>query len=351
MRARAEAFAYKAMGKPVRSQAVLQGFSVVLGYSALIKAVDAALALLIDLKDLALPRESAHSFVLTALDVIPRTATMVTSLKSEMTLVAVMETHMNPQNFEPTFCAAALRKWRSSAVADVLRARGVLQTGVAAHQETLAAFEARQRADIEKTGLRECAWPSCDKVERTVREFKQCSGCRSVWPLQPGASHARLGGAQKGLPKARQSAAGGDGCRRRGIGRCSMNWMRDARFLSIPCGELRAASLKHGHIIVIVCVCDALRLTSHGVPRVCGAAARPLTGRHAAETTRRRARRWRRWLRASRPKQLPPRKPTAQPAPPRTEAVAHVSCCARRLFTWLNIKQFKHILPACQILN
>ena len=47
--------------------------------------------------------------------------------------------------------------------------------------------------------------------------------------LQPGASHARLGGAQQGLSKAGQGAAGGDGCRRRGIGRCSMNWMQDAR--------------------------------------------------------------------------------------------------------------------------
>ena len=97
----------------------------------------------------------------------------------------IMETRMNPQNFEPSFCAAVLCKWRSSAVAAVLRTRGVLQIGVAAHQESHAGFVARQRADIEKIGLRECAWPSCDKVERTVREFKQCSGCRSVWYCSP----------------------------------------------------------------------------------------------------------------------------------------------------------------------
>ena len=183
--AHSEAFGLKAMDKPVPSKAVLRGFGVVLGYSALMKAVDLTLALLMDLRDSALPRESAQFFVLTALDAIPRTATMDTSLKSEMTLVAVMETHMNPQNFERSFCAAVLRKWRSSAVADVLRARGVLQTGVAAHHEKIAEFQARQRADIEKIGLRECAWPSCDKVERTVREFKQCSGCRSVWYCSP----------------------------------------------------------------------------------------------------------------------------------------------------------------------
>ena len=66
-------------------------------------------------------------------------------------------------------------------VPDMLRARGALHAGVAANQELNAEFRARQRADIEKIGLRECALPSCDKVERTVREFKQCSGCRSVW--------------------------------------------------------------------------------------------------------------------------------------------------------------------------
>ena len=78
-----------------------------------------------------------------------------------------------------------LLKWRSHAVTDVLRARGVLQTGVAVLKGQNAQLEARQRADIEKIGLQECAWPSCDKAERTVREFKQCSGCRSVWYCSP----------------------------------------------------------------------------------------------------------------------------------------------------------------------
>ena len=129
--------------------------------------------------------------------------------------MAVMDVLMKPQNFEPSFCAAVLRKWRSSAVTDVLRARGVLQTGMAALQEGIAEFEARQRADIEKIGLRECAWPSCDNVERTVREFKQCSGCRSVWYCSP-EHHTLDWGAHKRdcqkLDKARRAAmaAGGD---------------------------------------------------------------------------------------------------------------------------------------------
>ena len=181
--ARSQAFGYKAQeyGKPVPSEAVLQSLGAVLGYETLLDVVLITLALLIEPRGCALPRENAHSFDLTVLDAIPRTATIQYELGSEAHLVAMMETEMTPQNFEPSFCAAVLRKWRSSAVADVLRTRGVLQTSVVAYQERIADFDACQRADIEKIGLRECAWPSCDKVERTVREFKQCSGCRSVW--------------------------------------------------------------------------------------------------------------------------------------------------------------------------
>ena len=158
--ARSQAFTYKTSDKPIPSEAALQGLGVVLGYSTLLDAVYFTLALLDELRGFPLLRESARSFVLTAFDVIQRTATMQYRLMSEEALVRMMETRMKPQNFEPSFCTAVLRKWRSSAVSDVLRVRGVLQTGVAATQEHIAEFEARQRADIEKSGLRECAWPS-----------------------------------------------------------------------------------------------------------------------------------------------------------------------------------------------
>ena len=74
--ARTLAFAWKAQGKPVFAEAVMQPLGVVLGYSALLYAVYHTLALLFELRGSALPRESAHSFVLTALDASPRTATM-----------------------------------------------------------------------------------------------------------------------------------------------------------------------------------------------------------------------------------------------------------------------------------
>ena len=87
---------------------------------------------------------------------------------------------MHPRDYEPTFYADVLRKWRSDEVSSVLRARGVLQTGIAGSERTKAEFEARQRADIAKHGLRDCALLSCAKTERTVKEFAGCSGCRSV---------------------------------------------------------------------------------------------------------------------------------------------------------------------------
>ena len=87
---------------------------------------------------------------------------------------------MNTRVFEPAFCASVLRKWRSDAVSSVLRARGVLQTGIAKHEQDQAEFYARQRADVAKHGLRDCALPSCSKTEKTVKEFAHRSGCRSV---------------------------------------------------------------------------------------------------------------------------------------------------------------------------
>ena len=212
--ARVQAFAYKAHDKPVPAEADLQALGVTLGYEALLIAVFQTLALLMELQGSALPRETMHSFVLTALDAIPRTAALQKKLPSEANLVAVMELDMKPQNFEPSFCTAVLRKWRSSAVVDVLRARGVLQTGVARHNEGIAESEVRKRADIEKIGLRECAWPSCDKVERTVREFKQCSGCRSVWYCSPEHHTLDWGAHRKDcqkLDKARRAAMAASG--------------------------------------------------------------------------------------------------------------------------------------------
>ena len=171
---------FKAKNRPVPCHAVLlERFGGEVGYATLL----GVLLLTLNLLPLPLwaPTEaaSAQSFVLDALDVVPLTNDLDAPCV-EADVVAFIE-DIDEHPYDPAFRDAVLRKWRSPAVRKVLRSRGTLQTGVAKNEEAQAEFNARRRADIEKIGLRECAWPSCDKVERTVREFKQCSGCRSVW--------------------------------------------------------------------------------------------------------------------------------------------------------------------------
>ena len=126
-------------------------------------------------------RKTVASFVLQGLDVIPQTAGIPADLiNGEENLVTVIAKHLSPQLHGSAFCDAVLCKWRSLAVTNVLRARGVLQIGIANCEQIEAAFDARRRADIAKHGLRDCALPSCSKTERTVKEFAGCSGCRSV---------------------------------------------------------------------------------------------------------------------------------------------------------------------------
>ena len=128
----------------------------------------------------AMPAGGIFVQVFQALDVIPLTAGFEPRCSSERGLVMHIEQNVSTQHYEPAFCAAVLRKWRSDAVSSVLRARGALQTGIARREQILAEFDARQREDIAKHGLRDCALPSCSKTERTVKKFAHCSGCRSV---------------------------------------------------------------------------------------------------------------------------------------------------------------------------
>ena len=126
-------------------------------------------------------RMKVELFVLQGLDVIPRiTGVPACWVPFECHLVAYIEEDLSPQLHGPVFCSAVLRKWRSAAVSSVLQARGVLQTGVADAEQIIAGFDALQREDIAKHGLRDCALPSCSKTETTVKEFALCFGCRSV---------------------------------------------------------------------------------------------------------------------------------------------------------------------------
>ena len=175
-----KAAAFKAQNKPIPSPAVLQTLASTMGYNTLLDAMFKGLDLLPFAWWPAAQKRIVESVVLQGLDAIPRTAGVAHTSAGEVHVVASIEKHMNPHNYDPAFCASVLRKWRSEAVSSVLRARGVLQTGIAKSEQSNAEFGVRERADIAKHGLRDCALPSCSKTEKTVKEFAHCSGCRTV---------------------------------------------------------------------------------------------------------------------------------------------------------------------------
>ena len=171
----------KAQNVPVLSPAVLRLVASAMGYNTLLDAICRSLDSLRGPLWPAAQKRIVETFVLKALDIIPRTAGIHASLiGSEDHLVALIKIGISPRDYEPAFCAAFLRKWRSNAVSSVLQARGVLQTGIATFQRDYAEFEARKRTDTAKHGLRDCALSSCAKTEQTVKEFAGCTGCRSV---------------------------------------------------------------------------------------------------------------------------------------------------------------------------
>ena len=107
---RVQAFIRKMNGKPVISEALLQLLGGVLGYATLLQAVSTTMVLLVELRINGLPRERAHSFVLTALDAIPRSATtrnrltgVVVHVGSEATLVMVIELNRTHRTTSPPF--------------------------------------------------------------------------------------------------------------------------------------------------------------------------------------------------------------------------------------------------------
>ena len=179
--AHTQAAGRKATNNPVPSPAVLRTWASTMGYNTLIDAMFKSLNFFIAPHWTAAQRRLVESFVLQGLDVIPRAAGIPANLVTgEDSVVMAIEKFMSPRNYDLSFCAAVLRKWRSDAVSGVLRARGILQTGVAKHEQTQAEFHARQRDDIAKHGLRDCALPSCSKKEKTAKEYVLCTGCRPV---------------------------------------------------------------------------------------------------------------------------------------------------------------------------
>ena len=170
----------RATNEPVPPPAVLRAWASMMGYNTLLRAIANSLDLLPCPLWPTAQKTMVESFVLRGLDVIPRTAGVRANLiVGEDRIVAFIERELSPQRRGSAFCTAVLEKWRSVAVSSVLRARGVLQTGIAKYEQTRAEFDARKQANIAKHGLRDCALPSCAKTEKTVKEFSLCAGCRS----------------------------------------------------------------------------------------------------------------------------------------------------------------------------
>ena len=170
----------EAKNEAVPPQSGLRALASIIGYGILLKAMYGSLELLLAPFWPTVQKRMVESFVLRGLDVIPLTAGIpANNIGGECDLVSAITRGMKPRNFGSAFCTAFLRKWRSNAVSSVLRARGVLKSGAANSEHEKEEFQARCRADVATHGLRDCAFPSCDKTEKTVKEFSLCAGCRS----------------------------------------------------------------------------------------------------------------------------------------------------------------------------
>ena len=171
-----KAVACTALNKPLPLPAALRARQSTMGYGTLLTVMARGLDLLSFPWWPAEQKRSVESFVLRGLDVIPRTAGIQAGvIAGEEQLVATVEIVIAPLPYNPVFCAAVLCKWRSEAVSSVLRARGVLQTGIAKCEQSSADF----KADVAKHG---CATVPSPPVPRRRRRSRSLRGAPAVAP-------------------------------------------------------------------------------------------------------------------------------------------------------------------------
>ena len=164
----------KAAGRAAPRAASFHLASQVEGYSTLVSALLKSLDFL-RLQWPAAQRRSVESFALQALDVIPRTANITITVATEHHVVTLFEQFMSPRAYGSAFCALC----SASGVQMQCAACSALEAccSLGPPPPRRADFQALERADIAEHGLRECALPSCDKTEKSVKEFKLCAGC------------------------------------------------------------------------------------------------------------------------------------------------------------------------------
>ena len=110
------------------------------------------------------------------------------------------------------FIDALRERWMAPALM-AMRAERPLADISAEFEAASKRLEAARRADIAAHGLKHCAFPSCDKQEATVQQYKFCSACRSVWycSAEHGALHWREHKPTCRATVAAKEAAAGEG--------------------------------------------------------------------------------------------------------------------------------------------
>ena len=116
---------------------------------------------------------------------------------------------------DSTFITSLRTKWTAAAMVQMRRARGLLDTSEV-FERVRDLSNADQRADVAKYGLKECALPSCGKLEASVGEHVRCSACRSAWycSAEHGTLHWKEHKPVCRATTASQQAAAGQGAAR-----------------------------------------------------------------------------------------------------------------------------------------
>ena len=200
----------------------LEGLS--LGYATALKAAGMVLGCVSRIPGLNADKvHEAQAFVLRVMDSMQPAARSLGDymLSQEATLASYLQTALSGTFFlllNPAFITSLRAKWASAEMVQLRRARGLLVTKEIdeAAQKIMAEKKTSRLADVAKHGLKECALPSCGKLEASVGQHKRCSACRSVWYCS--AEHRALHWKEHKpvcrATAASQHAAAGDGAAR-----------------------------------------------------------------------------------------------------------------------------------------
>ena len=150
-------------------------------------AFEAARSVLINLYKYQLPsneeRRSAEAFVLHIVDLIlPASRSLSVAPGEEIRFYHLVHNLSDlPALQSDAFFATLRAKWTAPELVAMRVERGFDAAWVKGHIEgNVGQIAANRAADIEEHGLKICAFPSCDKREATVKQFRLCSACRSA---------------------------------------------------------------------------------------------------------------------------------------------------------------------------